>query len=64
MPNSSPGPVLLSIFVDGQESHPMRLYHSADIRGLEQAGSRETLETFRAFAPAGVEVIETGCQGR
>ncbi|CAM9476436.1 unnamed protein product [Scytosiphon promiscuus] len=29
-----------------------------------KAGSRWTLETFRAFAPTDVEVVESGCQGR
>ncbi|CAN0332036.1 unnamed protein product [Pylaiella littoralis] len=29
-----------------------------------KADSRWTLDTFRAFAPASVEVVETGCQGR
>lgn len=31
---------------------------------MVQAGSRGTLDTFRAFAPKTVEVVETGCQGR
>eukprot|EP00903_Cladosiphon_okamuranus_P008089 g7799.t1 len=38
--------------------------HVCTNTSCRKAGSRGTLETFRAFAPAGVEVIETGCQGR
>eukprot|EP00752_Nemacystus_decipiens_P001876 g1807.t1 len=38
--------------------------HVCTNTSCRKAGSRWTLETFRAFAPAGVEVIETGCQGR
>lgn len=29
-----------------------------------QGGSRTTVDTFRALAPPGVDVIETGCQGK
>ena len=31
---------------------------------LPQAGSRTTLDTFKALAPPNVDVIESGCQGK
>ncbi|CAM9785353.1 unnamed protein product [Laminaria digitata] len=38
--------------------------HVCTNTSCRKAGSRWTLDTFRAFAPPSVDVIETGCQGR